>query len=128
MEMRIDETEWPLVVVSWSDLPSDSTLSQFLTSLTLWLDRGERFGLLLDTRGSGLLSPEQRVRVLSHMKAEAGRTKELLLQAIVIQSLVQRTLFYGVNLLFPNPFPSKVFAEVEPARAWLLATLAQSPS
>jgi hypothetical protein len=128
MDMQIDETEWPLVVVSWSELPSDSTLSRFLTSLTAWLDRGERFGLLLDTRGSGVLSPEQRVRVLSHMKAEADRTRDLLLQAIVIQSLVQRTLFYGVNLLFPNPFPSKVFAELQPARAWLLATLSQSPA
>jgi hypothetical protein len=128
MDMQIDESQWPLVVVSWSELPTDSAMVEFLASMTRWLDRGERFGLLLDTHGSGVLSPEQRVRVLSHMKSEAERTKRLLVQAIVIQSLVQRTLFYGVNLLFPNPFPSKVFAEMETARAWLGETLAQTSS
>lgn len=126
--MQIDESQWPLVVVSWSELPTDSAMAEFLASMTRWLDRGERFGLLLDTHGSGVLSPEQRVRVLSHMKSEAERTKRLLVQAIVIQSLVQRTLFYGVNLLFPNPFPSKVFGEMETARAWLGETLAQTSS
>ena len=89
-----------------------------------WLGRGQRFGLLIDARGGGGFSPEQRREVIAHMKRNSERTARLLIQATVIDNLVQRTLFYGMNLLFPNPFPSKVFAELEPARAWLLERLA----
>jgi hypothetical protein len=37
----------------------------------------------------------------------------------VLDNLIQRTLFYGINLIFPNPFPSKVFADPLEAEAWL---------
>jgi hypothetical protein len=59
------------------------------------------------------------------MKANAALTAERLVQAIVSDNLIQRTLFYGVNLLFPNPFPSKAFGDVSSADAWLRATLAK---
>jgi hypothetical protein len=72
------------------------------------------------------MSPEQRTRVIGHMKQSAALTTDYLVQAIVLDSLMQRTLFYGINLIFPNPFPSKVFGDVEQARAWLLGELGRS--
>ena len=63
------------------------------------------------------------LEVLEHMKQRAALTSRLLVQAIVLNSLIQRTLFYGINLMFPNPFPSKVFADPDDARRWLEATL-----
>ena len=121
--MQIDESTWPLVTMQWEGIPTDADLTWLLRSMDGWLDRGERFGLLVDTLGSGVLTPEQRVRTIGHMKANANRTSRLLVQAIVIHSRIQRTLFYGINLVYPNPFPSKVFAEAGAARAWLLAQL-----
>ena len=121
--MEIDESSWPLVMMQWEGIPTDADLTWFLTRIDAWLDRGERFGLLVDTLGSGVLTPEQRVRTIGHMKANANRTSRLLVQAIVIHSRMQRTLFYGINLVYPNPFPSRVFAEADTARAWLLAQL-----
>lgn len=121
--MQIDESTWPLVTMQWEGIPTDADLTWLLRSMDGWLDRGERFGLLVDTLGSGVLTPEQRVRTIAHMKANANRTSRLLVQAIVIHSRIQRTLFYGINLVYPNPFPSKVFAEAGAARAWLLAQL-----
>jgi len=121
--MEIDESTWPLVTMQWEGIPTDADLTWLLRSMDGWLDRGERFGLLVDTLGSGVLTPEQRVRTIGHMKANANRTSRLLVQAIVIHSRIQRTLFYGINLVYPNPFPSKVFAEAGAARAWLLAQL-----
>ena|SRR5688572_20099134 len=121
--MEIDESTWPLVTMQWEGIPTDTDLTWFLSRIDAWLDRGERFGLLIDTRGSGVLTPEQRVRTIGHMKANANRTSRLLVQAIVIQSHIQRTLFYGINLVVPNPFPSKVFGEAAAARAWLLLQL-----
>lgn len=111
----------------WEGIPSDTDLTQFLARIDSWLERGERFGLLIDPRGAGVLTPEQRVRTIHHMKANASRTSRLMVQAIVIQSRIQRTLFYGINLVFPNPFPSKVFADHGAARLWLLGEL-EKPS
>jgi hypothetical protein len=124
MDLDVDEAAWPIVTVRWVGIPSDSTLTTFLGCMERWLAGGQRFGLLLDTRSGGGLSPEQRVRVIQHMKSQASLTSKYYVQAMVIDSVVQRTLFYGVNVIFKNPFPSKVFAEPESARAWLESELA----
>jgi hypothetical protein len=127
MPAPIDESEWPLVIVRWEGSISDATLNAFVLQMDVWLRAGERFALLIDSRGARGLSPEQRTRLIGHMKRQAELTAEFLVQAIVLDNLMQRTLFWGINLVFPNPFPSKVFAEPSAARAWLLARLAASP-
>jgi len=124
MGAAIDETKWPLVTVRWEGVMTDAALSGFLVQIDTWLDRGQPFGLLLDARGAQGFSPEQRARVISHMKQRAALTAKLLFQATVIDNLVQRTLFYGINLIFPNPFPSKVFGDLAPAHTWLSSMLA----
>jgi hypothetical protein len=124
----IDESRWPLAVVQWSGNVEDEALSAFLVQMDAWLARGERFGLLIDSSSAAGFSPEQRGRVIAHMKRHAASTSKLLIQAIVLQSLMQRTLFYGINLIFPNPFPSKVFADVASAEKWLLSMLASVDS
>lgn len=123
MDTIIDEKDWPIVVVQWEGPLAEVDLRMFLSRLDTWLARGERFGLMIDSRAAQGMSPEQRVQVIEHMKQRAALTSRFLVQAIVLQSLLQRTLFYSINLLFPNPFPSKVFANPHDARAWLEATL-----
>jgi hypothetical protein len=125
MDLDVDETAWPIVIVRWVGIPKDSTLTTFLGCMDRWLAKGERFGLLMDTRAGGGLSPEQRVRVIDHMKAHSALTEKFYVQAMVISSVVQRTLFYGINVIFKNPFPSKIFADVDSARAWLESELGQ---
>jgi hypothetical protein len=127
MDLPIDEESWPLVVVRWGGVVPDAMVDAFLLRMDAWLERGERFGLLVDSRGAKGLSPEQRARLIGHMKRQAPLTSRLLVQAIVLDNLIQRSLFYGINLIFPNPFPSKVFAEPAAAREWLLMKLG-SPS
>lgn len=123
MALKIDESEWPLVVVRWEGELGDAEVEGIFTHMDHWLVREQRFGLLIDSRGGGGLSPEQRGRVIEYMKREAPRTELWLVQAMVIDNLVQRTLFYGINLIFPNKFLSKVFADPASARAWLLGCL-----
>lgn len=127
MGFEIDESKWPIVVARWQGTVSDGELHVALNRISTFLTRGERFGILLDSRGSGGLSPEQRAAIIDHMKSNAELTRRYLVQAAVIDSLLQRTLFYAVNLIFPNPFPSKTFSELEPARAWIVEKLASPP-
>jgi hypothetical protein len=106
----------------------ESDLASFLWRMDAWLARGQRFGLLIDSRGASGMSPEQRAALIAHMKSRAAITTRVLVQAVVLDSLLQRTLFYAVNLLFPNPFPSKIFGDPEAARLWLSAELARLSS
>jgi hypothetical protein len=128
MEVELDESAWPIVVARWKRSNLEIDVAPLLARIDDWLSRGTRFGLLIDARGAGGLSPDQRAQVIAQMRANAALTKRWLVQATVIDNLVQRTLFFGVNLLFPNPFPSKVFGDNDAARRWLEAVLAESSS
>jgi len=127
MGFEIDESNWPIVAARWQGTVSDGELRVALNRITTFLERGERFGLIIDSRGGGGLSPEQRAAIIAHMRTHAALSRRLLVQAAVVDNLLQRTLFYAVNLVFPNPFPSKVFAEPESARRWVTERLAAPP-
>jgi hypothetical protein len=127
MGVRLDESGWPLVVGYWEGSLNDEELTTALSAIDGWLARRERFGLLIDTRGGGGLGPEQRARLVAHMKEHAELTAKYLIQATVLDNLIQRTLVYAVNLLFPNPFPAKTFSNPDDARAWLLEQLSEPP-
>jgi hypothetical protein len=126
MLVPIDEAAWPLVKVRWDGTVTDGMVDTFLAKMDEWLQRGECFGLLLDSRGAKGMSPEQRNRLIGHMKRNADRTSKCLVQAIVLDNLIQRTLFYGINVIFPSPFPSKLFADPVEAEAWLRSELARA--
>jgi stage II sporulation SpoAA-like protein len=123
MGFEYDDRQWPIVKARWSGTVTDRDLDGALARIDGYLARGERFGLLIDSRGGGGFSPEQRNRLIAHMKAQSQLTTRLLAQAVVFDNLIQRTLYHGVRLLFPSPFPSKAFAEPEAARAWLESEL-----
>lgn len=127
MGFEYDDRSWPIVKARWSGTSSDRDVDGALSRIDEYLSREERFGLLIDSRGGGGFSPEQRNRVLAHMKARTPLTSRLLVQAVLIDNLIQRTLYYGVRLLLPSPFPSKVFAHEAAAEAWLRRELAATP-
>jgi hypothetical protein len=127
MGFEVDESNWPIVAARWQGTVSDGELNVALNRISTFLARGERFGMLLDSRGGGGLSPEQRAAIIAHMKSHAELTRKYLVQAAVVDNLLQRTLFYAVNLIFPNPFPSRTFSEPEAARRWLTEQLALPP-
>jgi stage II sporulation SpoAA-like protein len=124
MGFDFDDQSWPIVKSRWSGTVTDHDVDAMLARIDGYLARQQRFGLLIDSRGGGGLSPEQRQRVLAHMKRQAQLTARWLVQAVVIDNLVQRTLYYGFRLLMPPPFPSKVFADILAAEAWLVETVA----
>jgi hypothetical protein len=119
VDLRLDESSWPIVVGHWDGRPSDAALMAALARLVALLARGERFALIVDTRGGGVLTPEQRRLIVSHMQQNAERNAKYLVQAVVATSVITKTLYWGVQLLSPPPFPSKVFAGMEAARAWV---------
>lgn len=127
MGYRVDESEWPIVVMYWQGTLTANELTLALGDIDRFLARAERFGVLIDARGGGGASPDQRTRIVAHMKATEPLTRKYLIQASVFDNVLQRTLYYAVALLFPLPFPAKVFAQPEAALTWLREKLAEGP-
>ncbi len=123
MSFTIDESGWPVVTLRWVGATTDEHMHEALEMIDRYLERGQRFGMLLDSRGSAGLSPEQRNLLLQHMKSRADVTSKLLVQAVVIDNVIHRTLYYGIRLLFPSPFPNRAFSDPGIARAWLVDML-----
>jgi hypothetical protein len=126
MSFEYDDQSWPIVKARWTGTATDQAVDAALARIDGYLARGERFGLLIDSRGGGGFSPEQRNRVIAHMKSRAEQTSRLLVQAVVIDNLIQRTLYYAVRLIMPSPFPSRVFAHPGPAEAWLVEVVSNA--
>lgn len=123
MGIEIDDSKFPHVITRWTGELSDAELTAVLLQLDAWLARGGPVALLLDARGATGMNAYQRSLLVNHMKAARHLTERQFIQALVIDSPVIRALYFAVSWAFPMPFPSKVFAEPEPARAWLEAQL-----
>jgi hypothetical protein len=128
VDFEFDESSWPIVVLRWRARPSDASVIAGLAHMDALLARGERFGLIVDSRGSQSLTPEQRGMMIAHMKRNAELNAKYLVQAFVANDLIARTLYWGVQLISPPPFPSKVFGEFEAARAWIGDMLGTPPT
>jgi len=123
LDFEFDESSWPVVVLRWQRRPSDASMIAGLARIDSFLARGERFGLIIDSRGSLGLTPEQRAMLVGHMKQNVELNKKYLVQALVATDLISRTLYWGVQLVMPPPFPSKVFRDFDAARAWVVEML-----
>ena len=54
MGVRIDESQWPLVLVRWQGVATDPETAFFLAEVDRWLVRRQSFGLLIDSRAQAL--------------------------------------------------------------------------
>mgnify|MGYP003953269367 CR=1 FL=1 len=127
--IEVREEPGPLVVVRWPvGAISDEELQHFID---LSRDHIARLGahavLHLGIRALGL-SASQRKHIAEH----ANQSRESLsvhvrAAAVVAPSPILRGMITAMNWLAPPPFPQRVFAAEEVARAWLMEQLGTPP-
>ncbi len=127
MGIQVDDSGWPQVEVRWHGVITDAEVAEVLAHTDRWLARRQRFGLLLDSRGALGMTSAQRVQVVGYMRRRAPDTSRYLVQAIVIDNVITRTLLAAVQLIYPYPFPNRAFAEPGAARVWLASMLSSVP-
>lgn len=124
--LTLDESAWPIVKARWSGALTDDDLARVLTTMDGWLARRTRFGFLLDARGGRGLTSDQRRSVVTHMKSSSELSAKYLVQAIVHDNAIMRTLDNTIGWMLPRPFVSKTFADPDVALMWLNHQLAAS--
>lgn len=122
----LDDSGWPIVKARWSGTMTDDEIALVLRTMDGWLARGQRFGFLLDARGGRGLTGDQRRLVVAHMKGTRELSAKYLVQAIVHDNAIMRTLDNTIGWMLPRPFVSKTFADPEVALMWLNHQLAAS--
>ena len=116
----LDRSRYPLVVMHASEKYTQADWDQLMVGMIDLIKTGP-FGLINDTRGSGMPDAIQR-RSIAKMYAdhEATVRKNFLASGIVGTSTVVNGVLTALNWLKPPPHPVKVFLSVDQAEAWVL--------
>lgn len=123
--MQYDDGQWPIYRVTMGPIDlDDREFATFMATLDGLFERGQRFGVLLDVRQAPVLSAKRRQAVGEHAKATferfPGRCVGI---AVVLSSALQRGVFTAIHWFLRGTHPSRSFATVSEAQAWLAAEL-----
>lgn len=121
----VDSSRAPLLLVRFDGAVDDDAFRGYLQELTAWLDRGQRYAIVLDARTASPPPAHQRRMQADMIKAEAKRLKQLCVGgAFVIPSPLVRGALTAILWIQPLPWEHTVVADLEAAEAWARNRLA----
>lgn len=117
--ITVDTSRAPLLFVRFDGGVDDDAFRAYLGQLTAWLDRGERYAIVLDARTATPPPAAQRRMQADMMKSEHTRLNKLCVGgAFVIPSPLVRGALTAILWIQPLPWEHTVVADVETAEAW----------
>lgn len=121
MSIRVDESGWPLVVMSWPNGPvTDADVEEFIEHSSQLLARRERFATLHDGVETAWIQAHQRARMTEHVNVHRSELERWhVAVAIVIGSAIARAFISSMNWVAPPPSPQRQFATRAEAETWL---------
>jgi hypothetical protein len=116
----IDESEWPLVVVIYPRIMRIDEEEKYYERLAGYLDRGERFAVLLDARPADVPNALERARIVAFWQKTAKLSARYLAGvALVVKTTLGRGVLSAVLWLYTPPFAIRTFSSLFEARKWL---------
>ena len=125
-----DEHHWPLVTLKFPSHFSDEEFDDYLTGLSVNLQRtiaqGTRTGLLFDTSDAPSVDARTRRKMADWIDGHREQSAEYCAgYAFVIRSGIVRGILTAILWLAPMPAPHVVVATREEGFEWLRKQLAQ---
>ena len=124
MPITIDDARWPVVYCRWGRKTADEDLAEWFLALDRLLDRGQRFGVVVDARFSPVPKAHQRPFMATRIQQQADRSRRLMIQALVFGSHAQRSFLNSLSWVVRQPYPQQVFHSVSAACTWVCNELA----
>ncbi|MBO6935427.1 MAG: hypothetical protein JJ863_10650 [Deltaproteobacteria bacterium] len=116
----MDDSEWPLVRVTFGESIGDAEWAAYLDRMSTYPDRRERYVTLTDARSGATPNATQRKRASELIERERERTVRWnVANATVFTSPLIRGVLTAIEWAAPSPVPMKSFATPELAREWL---------
>lgn len=124
MSIRIDRSDWPIVLHVSEGEAGDADVDAYIQEATEMLQRGEPHAVVVDASALSLATPYARARkkVWLSENAELLR-RSCVCTALVLTSPLARFAAATVMLVRPFPTPYRIFATESEARAWARAQL-----
>jgi hypothetical protein len=118
--ISFDDSQWPLLTVTFSGTNSTQAIDAYLSRMSAYLGRGEKYLCILDTRAlTAAPTMEQRQRQVDWLQRNEGALRQYSLgSAFVITSPFVRLALNIMYQLKPLPNPHTIVGDIQGARAW----------
>lgn len=119
---RVDESHWPLAVVSVAGEPSEESFEELLSSWGTLLRRREAHCIVFDLRRMAPIGAKLRKRQVQWLIRNEALLRAYLLGAgMVMETAEQRGALRAILWMRPLPFPFTVVSSLEEARRFVSA-------
>jgi hypothetical protein len=123
---RLDESRWPLVVLTAVGEQSDEDFDAYLADADRLLSRREHHGVIFDARRAAPIGPKLRKRQVEWLRRNDLSLREYrVASGMVMSSAIQRGVFRAILWMQPLPYPYCIESSFEPARRFVCVHLAQ---
>lgn len=120
MQVQIDDSGWPIVVVTTPQHVMEAREhTEYLDCLSSYHARGQMFGFIFDVRQSPPPPAEQRRQLAERIDHDAKLYRRKAPCALVVATGIQIGVVKVIQWLMREPHPVQVFTSVEAAKQWL---------
>jgi hypothetical protein len=122
-----DDSRWPLLHLWLPGTLSSQGHQECLDAFAGYLERGEKFFLLVDLSRVGLVPIEQRWRQVEWFEQHERALRELVVgSAVILVSPIVRLSLSAILFFKPLPVPLATFPHLAAAEAWAAERLQEA--
>ncbi len=121
-----DESEKPLMRMTYQGVPDDAEWERHIAVMSDWARRNEVYGVVIDAREVGRITPTQRRGIMDWITRDKGHLRlNCAGGAMIFASPLQQGLWTAISWVTPSPIPVKMFSDVPSAEHWVRSQLEQ---
>jgi hypothetical protein len=119
-QVIMDERERPLMRMTYSGIPDAAEWQRHIDVMSDWARRGAVYGVVIDAREVGRVSPLQRRGIMDWISRDKDYLRANCVGgALVFASPLQQGLWTAISWVTPSPIPVKVFGDLATAERWV---------
>ena len=124
-QVIMDEREKPLMRMTYQGIPDQAEWQRHIDVMSDWARRGQVYGVVIDAREVGRVSPVQRRGIMNWITQDKQHLgANCVGGALVFASPLQQGLWTAISWVTPSPIPVKIFGDLASAEVWVREQLA----
>jgi hypothetical protein len=122
-DVKVDLTNWPLLVLTTPEVVTDDKLEGFLQSYGDYVrEKKEKFAVVVNVSDTEGMTPGQR-RIMNASINDPSTSEYLICVGMVFKSKVLSRVLTAILWIKKSDYPVKVFSSVEEAKDWAKSKL-----
>ena len=117
-DVKLDTTEWPLLVLTTPGKVDDENLGDFLKDFLDYIAyKKDRYSMVMDVSQTSGMTPKQR-KILNSSIGNENTNKYIICVALVFKSKILSRILTAILWYKKSEYPVKVFSSAEDAKDW----------